>query len=271
VARTNFKQNFFIITFLFLFVALFTYLPLWAQTVFVSKSFGEKNAPPSINTAKPEETTGVSQVPILMYHHIRVNQNPNDKIGQGLSVSPEMFEQQMKLLKDNGYQTISLADIFQKENEKRFIITFDDGYKDVLSNALPILKKYGFFAVVFPIVDFVGHPDYLSWEDIALLKQEGWEVGSHTLAHPNLTGINDDWAKKEISESKKIFDEKLSQNTILFCYPSGEFNDKIIQFVRDAGYQYAVTTQPGPQNTSQNTLKLNRIRVSENEGLFKQN
>ncbi|MCM8795942.1 MAG: polysaccharide deacetylase family protein [Candidatus Omnitrophica bacterium] len=207
-------------------------------------------------------------VPILMYHSV----NPNALAENRLAVSVESFQRQMRFLKEHRYNVLPLEELARLIKEKKKIprrtvaITFDDGYKDNYVYAFPILKKYNLAATIFIIVDEVGRPqgDRLSWDEIIKMRDSGLiSFGSHTLTHKYLTEIEDEEdLRKEIFGSKRILEEKLAQPVNLFCYPGGNFNSFIRKLVIEAGYQYAVATNPGKNYPSDDIFALKRIRIS---------
>lgn len=209
--------------------------------------------------------SGDFEIPILMYHYIRVNPDENDKAGANLSVSPDEFRTQMKYLRDNGYEVANLNQMLADNGKKKVVLTFDDGYHDAYENAAGILKDFGFTGTVFVIVNKIGENGYLNWDEIKALKNAGWEIGSHTIHHLDLT--NNKGAKEEITESKKILEEKLGTKIDSFCYPAGKYNDEIKQIITNAGYHYAVTTKNGYKNNTDNLLELKRTRISGSDGL----
>jgi peptidoglycan/xylan/chitin deacetylase (PgdA/CDA1 family) len=207
-----------------------------------------------------------------MYHHVRANPDPNNKLEEDLDVLPSNFEKQMNYLSTHHYKTIALADLFNPKSpsnsaQKNIVITFDDGYKDVVSEAYPILRKYGFTATIFPIVDLVDKTWYMTWNDLWLLQNAGWEIGSHTMSHLDLPSLSDNEAEFQIESSKKILESKMRRSINSFCYPSGRFNEKILQLVKDAGYTRAVTTIYGNINQSDEELELKRIRIRGSDQL----
>ncbi|MGB9877457.1 MAG: polysaccharide deacetylase family protein [bacterium] len=201
-------------------------------------------------------------VPILMYHHIRIPPAGAKRIERILTVTPEDFLKQMQVLYNAGYKTISLKDLFKRNWKKRFIITFDDGYKDVIQEAYPILASFGFKATVFVIVNEVDKPGHLTWWDIKFLESQGWEIGSHTLTHRNLCHLStlDQW--EEIYESKRILEGRLGHPIYFFSYPAGRFNEGVINLLKKAGYLGAVTTIPGKINRLEDIYKLKRVRIN---------
>lgn len=206
--------------------------------------------------------SSLEEVPILMYHHIRVPPPGAKRLERILTVTPSDFFQQMELLYEEGYRTISLKDLFAKQWQRRFIITFDDGYKDVIEEAYPILASFGFKATIFLIVDEIGKPGHLDWEDVKFLESQGWEVGSHTLSHQNLTHLSPQKQWEEIYLSKGILEKKLRHPILFLSYPSGRFNEQVIELVKLAGYKGAVSTIPGRANKIEDIYKLKRVRVT---------
>jgi len=202
------------------------------------------------------------EVPILMYHHIRIPPPGAKRLERTLTVTPIDFYQQMKALYERGYRTISLKELFSGKWEKKFIVTFDDGYKDVIEEAYPILASFGFKATIFVIVNEIGKPGHLDWQDIKFLESQGWEVGSHTLNHLNLTHLSTQDMWKEIYMSKSILEKKLGHPIDFISYPSGRFNDEVIKLVQLAGYKGAVSTIPGRVNKVEDIYKLKRVRVN---------
>ena len=202
------------------------------------------------------------EVPILMYHYIRPAPE-NDKLGANLSVSPENFASQMKYLHDDNYLTLKLADLADPNlqeiskiyylKKKPIVITFDDGYDNAYTEAFPILKQNGFIGSFFIIKDYTGRVGRLNDAQITELAKVGMEVGSHTLTHPDLTKISFDDAKNQIFNSK--------EDWLVFCYPSGKFNDEVVNLVREAGYKVAVTTKIGIARDTSNLLELPRVRI----------
>lgn len=209
------------------------------------------------------------EVPILMYHYIRVA-DANDKLGYALSVTPENFDSQILWLKTNNFMSIHLADLADPQkialrkvfaqNKKPVVITFDDGYTDAYTQALPILKKHQMTGTFFIIRDKVGRDDnfYMNQSQIDEMALVNMEIGSHTLTHPNLATSSAEKARIEISDSK------FAAN--VFCYPSGRYNESIANLVKDTGYLAAVTTEFGVAKETSNLFTLKRVRIENGDG-----
>lgn len=201
-----------------------------------------------------------------MYHSVNTSAMPKNR----LQVRVDTFERQMRFLKSHHYNVLSLESIVTliKKGEKipprSVAITFDDGYRDNYIFAYPILKKYNLPATIFIIVNEVGRPDRLSWDEIKAMQNSGIiTFGSHALGPEPLMNIrSEEELKKQIFESKKILEEILGQKVTMFSYPEGRFNDKIRQLVIDAGYRLAVATSPGKKFANDDIFTLKRLRIS---------
>ena len=201
-------------------------------------------------------------VPIIMYHYIRDYTDSNDSIGVGLSVAPTTFQTQLDSLKAAGYHTISLEDYINKNySSKPIILTFDDGYADAYTTALPILQQEGDTATFFIISSFVGQPNYMTAEQIAQLKADGMEVGSHTVDHKDLATMSYSQAYYEINTAAQGWDK-------VFAYPSGDYNSSTLQIVRSLGIVASVTTHFGVATELSDPEQLPRIRAKEGTNLI---
>ncbi len=211
------------------------------------------------NTTPTSSFTG--KIPILMYHYIRDYNDPTDKIGVNLSVSPVKFAAQLDYLKSKGYKTITFQDVENNNIPARpVILTFDDGYIDFYQNAYPVLKSRQMVAVSYIITSFNGGR-YMDNNQIKEIASYGIEIGSHTISHPDLTTISPAKAQSEIANSKSILENIIGKPVISFCHPSGKYNDAVIKLVQDAGYKYATTTNPGMANFNV-PLTLSRYRIN---------
>lgn len=207
-------------------------------------------------------------VPVLMYHYIRINPDPNDRVGFNLSVTPANFAAQMDYLASIGYQTISPDELgaFFLNNaalpSKPIIISFDDGYADSYSSALPILRSHGFKAVNFVTTGLIEVPGYLTWGQIEEMKNSGvFTFGSHSVHHWALTYLTDDRIRYEVSESKNILGSHLGYPINWFAYPYGNVNNQVIKVLQQAGYMGAFGTNLGTSQLKSALFTLPRIRI----------
>ncbi|GIO29891.1 deacetylase [Paenibacillus albilobatus] len=200
-------------------------------------------------------------IPILMYHSI--SQNRHGK----LFVSPEVFYQQMEHLNHAGYHTITFKDLLHWKTgealpDKPVLITFDDGYLDNYKVAYPILKAFQMKATIFVTSDFIGSPNHLNWSQIREMEQSGFiEIGAHTRHHVELTKSKKLQRVDEVLGGKRRLEKGLGHPVIAFAYPSGKYNQNVVQVVKRAGFEFAVTTKPGYAAKRQGYLTLHRVRI----------
>jgi peptidoglycan/xylan/chitin deacetylase (PgdA/CDA1 family) len=202
-------------------------------------------------------------VPVIaMYHYIDDNES-NSK----LSVSAEGFEKQMKFFKENGYDVIPLKEIVnmiknkKKVPHKTIAITFDDGADNNYSLAYQILRKYGFSATMFVISDMVGKQGYMNWSEIKEMQDNGITIGSHTVSHRWLPELSDQEIEREVTESKKVLENSTGRNINFIAYPSGGYDQRVIDAVKKAGYLGACTTNSEGSDW-RNIYALKRVRLS---------
>jgi len=214
--------------------------------------------------------SGYNTVPILCYHRF------GEKSKSSMCLPAQVFDQQMKYLKENGYRVITLGQLYgfiQYQHavpKNSVVITLDDGYRSVYDTAYPILKKYGFTATLFVYTDFVGMgKSAITWNQLREIKTDGFEIGSHSLSHPDLTkkrdGENEEAFKSRIHEelfvSKQIIDKKLSQDTIFFAFPYSRYDQSVLSLCEEVGYKLALTVDRGGNSFFTDPLRLKRDQV----------
>ena len=220
---------------------------------------------------------------ILMYHRIAgVSES------ERYNVSPAQFSKQMKYLAERNYHVISLATLvdgiagIRTISGRSVVLTFDDGFLDTYEHARPVLLDYQFPAMFFVITDLVGktnswmitkgYPEsrLMNWREVESLRHDGFEIGSHTATHRDLSTINLSEAKKEVEDSKRILEACLGIPVNFFAYPYGRGGDMARQLVQDAGYRAACATAPGFVTYSTDHYRLCRIEVTgwDSMGLF---
>ncbi len=199
-------------------------------------------------------------VPILAYH--MVSDEP-----EVYSVNQGDFETQMRYLAEQGYAAISLAELFDAAAGKAalparpVIITFDDGYEDNYSSALPIMEKYGMKATVFVIAGSVGQPGYLSWQQIQDMHNRHTEIGSHTMTHVALNELTPPDLIREVVESKTLLEENLHVPVDFLAYPYGQFNTAVKETLRQAGYRGACSGIAGLNLWGGDPYALKRVNI----------
>ncbi len=212
-------------------------------------------------------------LPVLAYH--RIIKHYHEKGKDKIYLSYRRFEQQLNYLKTNQFQTVTFHDIANglvSDFRKKIILTFDDGYQDNYHYVFPLLKKYGFTAVIFLVTrktsnNWKKHPlepefPLLSHKMIDEMSRYGIEFGGHTCTHPVLTEITGKHAQKEIERCKTDIEQITRKPCISFSYPYGATSQKVEQLIKQAGYQFAVSTNTGSEFIQQNPLRIKRIIIS---------
>jgi peptidoglycan/xylan/chitin deacetylase (PgdA/CDA1 family) len=213
------------------------------------------------------------RVPVLMYHYIRVNPNPYDRLGYNLSVTPADFATQMDWLARNGYHPITFSDLHSYLNgqlglpSRPVILTFDDGYADFYTTALPVLRAHDFSAVAYVVSGFVGRPGYMTAAQVLEADRSGIEIGAHTVDHADLAKQSPDGLRYQLTASKASLEQLLGHPVLSLCYPSGKFNPTVATAAENAGYRDATTTRWGSFRTLASRYIWDRLRISGGETL----
>ncbi|MCK4326712.1 polysaccharide deacetylase family protein [bacterium] len=212
-------------------------------------------------------------IPVFMYHKVSPNRG---RKAEKLRVTPEKFDQQMRYLFAHGYRTISASQLldFCREKrtlpERRIIISLDDGYEDNFLYAFPILKKYGFRAIIFLVTNCIGSDScwdekgperLLNWAQIEEMRQAGMEFGSHSHTHRILPSLPEEEMRLEVERSKSVLESKLSKSVEFFSYPWGKLNEEVKEIVEGCGYRGAFSTLPGKNRVGEDSFALRRILI----------
>jgi peptidoglycan/xylan/chitin deacetylase (PgdA/CDA1 family) len=241
----------------------------------VSMTTTRPTGPSLLDEARPMVPLGrgAIHVPIVMYHYIRVNPVAGDQMGFNLSVTPENFSKQMDWLKANGYHPVDFDDLRAYYLDQSplparpVILTFDDGYRDLYTNAYPVLRAHNFKAVAYLVSGFLGAPNNVTREQVKEMDAHGIQIGAHTYSHVDLTKTPNGELTRQLVESRIDLEHLVGHPVVDFCYPAGRFDNRVVAAVQAAGYQSATTTGPGTQHAVADRFTWGRVRVSGGEGL----
>ncbi|MHB0950341.1 MAG: polysaccharide deacetylase family protein [Allorhizobium sp.] len=225
-----------------------------------------------------------ASIPILMYHQIGVP-SPRGSPSRSLTVEPAAFERHMLWLKRLGYQGLSMRDLLPylrgEKSGKVIGITFDDGYRNVHENALPVLQALGFTATNYFVSRQVGgsniwdtangipYSPCMSKAELREWDAFGHEVGSHTLDHPRLPALAPDEARRQIGDARRELEDMTGRAVEAFCYPHGGCNAAVRTMVEEAGYSSATTIARGRARAGGDILLLPRFTVRRGDGWMK--
>ena len=224
------------------------------------------------------EADGHQVVPILTYHDI-------EEVSKGrFAITAELFEQQLRYLKENGYVGITPDELDrflryeQPLPKKAVVITIDDGYKSAKTFAAPLLKKYGFPATFFIYTDYItGGKHALSWDELHELKAQGFDVQGHSKTHSNLAApppnesASDRSARldAEIVATKQLMESRVGGKVDHFAYPYGGFDSEVVAKVKSAGYKIGFGAKKGSNPFFIDRYRLKRYNVFMEKDLTK--
>jgi peptidoglycan/xylan/chitin deacetylase (PgdA/CDA1 family) len=230
----------------------------------------------------PDSARPSPSIPILVYHQIS-EAPPKGAPFRGLYVSPGAFARQMALLKLLGYQGLAMGALLPylkgERSGKVVGITFDDGYLNNLSHALPVLQRHGFSATCYAVSNLLGQTNV--WDrDIGIAQVPlmdagqlrlwvagGQEVGSHTQNHARLLQSDAATALGEMTQDKAALEGLLATPVQHFCYPYGEYAPEHVAMARQAGFETVTTTRRGRSAVKGNLLELPRVPVVRSTSL----
>ncbi len=215
------------------------------------------------------------KVPILMYHYISTPPDDADVYRLDLSVTPEMFRQQMTWLHDNGYEAIDYYDLTRaivghaELPEKPVLLTFDDGYLDNYENAFPILQEYGFRGTFFIVTEFIdsGREGYMTWPMIEEMSRAGQRIESHSRTHPDLRDKDRDGLIWEILGAQETLTAHIGYRPRYFCFPGGDYNETVIAILQELDYWGAATTANDTWHGFNERFEWGRLRIRNNTTL----
>jgi peptidoglycan/xylan/chitin deacetylase (PgdA/CDA1 family) len=206
-----------------------------------------------------------------MYHQVGAHR-PASALNKW-RVTPGRFERHLDVLLARGYRGTALRDLLDAPaaSFRRAVLTFDDGYAALLAEALPRLVARGFSATVFVVTDRVGGSNdwdaerpgesLLSRDGIRALHGAGVEIGSHGATHRALTGLSDEELLRETRGSREDLERLVGAPVVSFCYPYGDFDDRVVAAVGSAGYRAATVIRGGISPDLSDPLRLRRVAV----------
>lgn len=221
-------------------------------------------------------------IAILMYHQIDASPARGTPM-RGLTVTPAGFGRQMRLLSLLGYRGISMAELepyLSGQAEGKVVgITFDDGYRNNLEHALPVLLQHGFTATCYAVSkphegrnawdDAIGAPTkpLFTPSDMRTWVNAGMDLGCHTRHHVDLTQTRDDLAQDEIAGARKELEDTSGHEVRHFCYPYGHYEARHCTMVQEAGFTTATTTQRGRVHAGDDWMQLRRVLIAHGNQL----
>ncbi len=222
-----------------------------------------------------------TRVPILGYHNISNLFNIS-----ATRVKVEAFRGHLKYLSDEGYHCLSLAEALpylgkcSDPPQKSFVVIFDDGFQDLLVDAIPLLKSFRFTASIFLVTGYLGQESrwdvllrthrqhHLSSSEIRTLLGDGFTIGSHTVNHPDLTLLPDNLILKELIESKEFLEKTFNIPIHFLSYPFGRTEERVKSLVRQAGYRAALSQGQCQRQGSPDLMEICTLPINVFDGNF---
>jgi peptidoglycan/xylan/chitin deacetylase (PgdA/CDA1 family) len=229
-------------------------------------------------------------VPILMYHSVSDDPENGVSAYYRVTTSPARFREQMEWLHSSGYSVADLGQAIHGLKDgntvktRPVVLTFDDGFRDFLQHAWPVLQEFGYPATVYLATDYIRknptlfkNRECLTWSEIRGLHDNGIVFGSHTHSHPTLHDLSWKEISRELQESREKIESELQSSVSRFSYPYAfpqedpAFVDSFQKELRDQGYTTAVTTIIGGAQKETDPLCLPRLPINDedDEKLFK--
>lgn len=235
---------------------------------------------------------GVStfRLPILMYHGISDAPEPGIAPYYQTSTSPASFRRQLSLLAEQGFRALDLPQALEwlrpaeSPRGNCLAITFDDGLRNVYTEAFPALREHGFTATVFLPTAFISDrrrafksAECLTWAEVREMRRHGIRFGSHTVNHPELVRLSWPEIERELRDSKTELERQLSEPATAFAYPFAfpqsdrRFGSRFRSLLAEIGYTCCATTMLGRARPGADPFRLKRLPVNslDDTALFK--
>jgi len=233
-------------------------------------------APTEIKANPPVATQGLN-VPILLYHRL------GPAVVDGMTIKTSVFEDHLKYIQANGYHVIplrALVDYYLKKGPapapKSLVIVSDDGHKTMYSEMLPLAKKYHIPVTLFIYPSAISNAKYaLTWDQLKTLKQNGFDIQSHTFWHPNFKHDKKKMAPAEyeksvttqLKKSKERLEKQLGGTVDMLAWPFGIYDDYLMKRAAEVGYKATFTIEAHHASPRDSVMKLPRyLLINSDQG-----
>lgn len=217
----------------------------------------------------------------LMYHEL---ESPGRELCQNdpgyvhYVISAADFEAQLGLLADHGYRGLSVSealaggspatDLGRGPAAPVVVFTFDDGCETDLLYAAPLLKARAYDATFFLVTGFVGRRGYLAPAQVQALGRMGFEIGCHSMTHPDLSRLAPAALRTEVVDAKDKLEQIIGLRVDHFSCPGGRWSPEVARLAREAGYRSVSTSRIGANSTRSDRYRLGRVAMLRGESSF---
>ena len=205
---------------------------------------------------------------VLMYHRFEENKYPSTNI------RINNFIEHLNLIKENQFKFVNpnhfKKTLLKEKNEKKILLTIDDGFKSFYEHAWPILKEQEIPFVLFVNTREVGSNGYMDWTQIAEIAKEKFvHIGNHSFSHKYLVDQTNEEIIYDINRSITDLKNNLGYNTPFFSYPFGEYSNNFKTIVKNLGFKYAFGQHSGVTDETKDFYELPRFPINEAYGELK--
>lgn len=200
----------------------------------------------------------------LMYHELELAGRPlcQSEPGYVRYILPEeSFRSQVNWLAQGQWRGLSVGEALEFPSAKSVAITFDDGCETDLIAAAPILKESGFRATFYVTAGFVGKPGYLSPAQVRELRDNGFEIGCHSMTHAYLDDLDPAGLRAEIVDAGKKLEQMIGDKVLHFSCPGGRFDERSLKLAREVGYCSFANSRPHANASGSDPYRLGRVAV----------
>jgi peptidoglycan/xylan/chitin deacetylase (PgdA/CDA1 family) len=220
----------------------------------------------------------VSVLPVLLYHSISDKASP--EVAR-FAIAPRVFDEHMRHLAEEGYSSMTVTEFLpvllargagsEALPERPVLVTFDDGFRDFLTDAVPIMQRHGIASTLYATTGFLGDggapgtnrsgDEMLSWRELAEVARQGVEVGGHTHSHPMLDTLPHPTARDEITRCKALIEQHTGAAVASFAYPHGYSSPWVRRAVAEAGYTSACAVKNAMSHTGDDRFAIARLML----------
>lgn len=222
-------------------------------------------------------------VPILMYHQVTPRPHPAFR---KYAVTPGAFARHIGWLARAGYTPVDIDALLDSRHEGRplparpIVITFDDGFRDCIDYAVPVLQAHGFTAVFYLVAGLVGETSrwlarergvefaLMDWGAAHDLETAGFHCGAHSMTHPRLTQLSPAACREELLRSRLVLEDQLGHEVRHLAYPFGLYDRTVSAIAAETGYRSACSVRIGFSPPDDDVLALHRVPVIGQDSLL---